>query len=239
MSCAQNTFCTPPSSPPSSPIATWDSSPPSSPGLAPTPLELCQRVIDPLAASYRSSTLTPQHKKARYDRVLQPVTIGKRPQADDLESKIWEEASTKVFESGCRTIDLRYPHKIFFMSHDPYLFDSDRQLTRVPNQFIHDMNKMVVLRGTENSPLGSSLSSVKSDAIASGRLFTRVQTAPVSAFSLSRGPNPREKSISTNSILSGNSKDTIQLFLARNKLSGFPLALSRLENLTFLSLRTS
>ena len=119
-------------------------------------------------------------------------------------------------------------------------FDSDRQLTGIPTQFIHDLNKMIVLRGIENSSIGSpfSVSSVKPDAIAGGRLFTRVQTAPTSSFSF-RGPNSRGKSVSTNSLLSGNSNDSVQLFLAKNNMSKFPLELSRLENLTFLSLRTS
>lgn len=120
-------------------------------------------------------------------------------------------------------------------------FDSDRQLTGVPAQFVHDLNKMIVLRGIENSSIDSpfSVSSIKPDGIAGGRLFTRVQTAPTSPFSHLRGPNSRGKSVSTNSLLSGNSNDTIQLFLAKNNMSKFPLELSRLENLTFLSLRTS
>ena len=119
-------------------------------------------------------------------------------------------------------------------------FDSDRQLTGIPAQFIHDLNKMTVLRGIENSSIGSpfSASSVKPDAIAGGRLFTRVQTAPTSSFHF-RGPNSWGKSVSTNSLLNGNSNDTVQLFLAKNNMSKFPLELSRLENLTFLSLRTS
>ena len=120
-------ICTPPSSPPSSPAATWDwdsSSP--SPSLVdlsvsessrpPSPL---QRIIDPLAASYNAkvskidSSCTLQPKRARNTTLLpttqapQPIAIKKRSQADDLEYKIWEEASNKVFESGCRTIDLR------------------------------------------------------------------------------------------------------------------------------------
>ncbi|KAF8817536.1 hypothetical protein BYT27DRAFT_7074476 [Phlegmacium glaucopus] len=237
MSRAPNRFCTPPSSPPSSPSATWDSSPPSSPATTYLDLSVSEsslspsRIIDPLAASYNANRSkltfsTPQPKRTRYTcsqtplPAIQPFAIKQRPQ-DDLEYKIWEEASNTVFESGCRTIDL-----------------SDRQLTRIPAQFIYDLNKMVVLRGIENSSIGnSSVLSAKSDAIAGRRPFTRVQTAPTSTFSHFRGPNPREKSISTNSLLSGNSKDTIQLFLARNKLSKFPLILSRLENLTFLSLR--
>ena len=120
-------------------------------------------------------------------------------------------------------------------------FDSDRQLTAIPTQFIHDLNKMTFLRGIENPSIGSpfSSSSVKSDAIVGGRLFTRVQTAPSSSFSHFRGPNSRGKSVSTNALLSGNSNDTVQLFLAKNNMSKFPLELSRLENLTFVSLRTS
>jgi hypothetical protein len=120
------------------------------------------------------------------------------------------------------------------------LYDSDRQLTGIPAQFIHDLNKMIVLPGVENSPIGSpfSASSVKPDPRAGGRLFTRVQTAPTSSFHF-RSPNSWVKSVSTNSLLSGNSNDSVQLFLAKNKISEFPLELSRLENLTFLSLRTS
>ena len=117
-------------------------------------------------------------------------------------------------------------------------FDSDRQLTGIPAQFIHDLNKMIVLRGIENSPIDSPSSSVKPDATTGGRLFTRVQTAPTSSFHF-RGPNSWGKSVSTNSLLSGNSKNAVQLFLAKNNISKFPLELSRLENLTFLSLRTS
>ena len=119
-------ICSPPSSPPSSPAATWDwDSPPSSPSLidlsaseSSFPPSPPQRIIDPLAASYnaknskRDSSCTLQPKTAR-NTVLpttqapQPVAIKKRSQAGDLEYKIWEEASNKVFESGCRTIDLR------------------------------------------------------------------------------------------------------------------------------------
>ena len=119
-------------------------------------------------------------------------------------------------------------------------FDSDRQLTNIPAQFIHDLNKMIVLRGVENSSIDSPFSapSVKPDAIAGGRLFTRVQTAPTSSFHF-RGSNSWGKSVSTNSLLSGNSNDAVQLFLAKNNISIFPLELSLLENLTFLSLRTS
>jgi hypothetical protein len=117
-------ICTPPSSPPSSPAATWDwdSSPPSpslvdlslsESSLPPSPP---QRIIDPLAASYnakdsRDSSCTLQPKRARNTSPLPttqaPIAIKKRSQADDLEYRIWEEASNKVFESGCRTIDLR------------------------------------------------------------------------------------------------------------------------------------
>jgi hypothetical protein len=39
-----------------------------------------------------------------------------------------------------------------------------------------------------------------------GRLFTRVQTAPTTSFHF-RGPNSWGKSVSTNSLLSGNPKD--------------------------------
>jgi hypothetical protein len=119
-------------------------------------------------------------------------------------------------------------------------FDSDRQLTGIPAQFIHDLNKMTVLRGIENLSIGtSSVSPVKPDAIAGRRLFTRVQTAPATSSSHFRGPNPWEKSVSFNSFLSGNSNDAVQLFLAKNNMSKVPLELSRLENLTFLSLRRS
>ena len=119
-------------------------------------------------------------------------------------------------------------------------FDSDRQLTGIPAQFIHDLNKMIVLRGVENSSIGGpfSASAFKPDATAGGRLFTRVQTAPTSSFHF-RGPNSWGKSVSSNSLLSENSKDAVQLFLAKNNISKIPLELSRLENLTFLSLRTS
>jgi hypothetical protein len=118
-------FGSPPSSPPSSPAATWDSSP-SSPSLidfsvseSSLPPSPPQRIIDPLAASYnakdskRDSSCTLQPKRARYTATLpitqapQPTSFKKRSQAQDLEYKIWEEASNNVFESGCRTIDLR------------------------------------------------------------------------------------------------------------------------------------
>jgi hypothetical protein len=135
-------ICTPPSSPPSSPAASWDwdSSPPSpslvdltisESSLPPSPP---QRIIDPLAASYnakdskRNSSCTIQPKKARNTAPLpttqtsQPNAGKKRSQADDLEYEIWEEASNKVFESGCRTIDLRFLTIYFFMSHDRSLF---------------------------------------------------------------------------------------------------------------------
>ena len=117
----------PPSSPPSSPAATWDwDSPPSSPSLidlsaseSSFPPSPPQRIIDPLAASYnakdskRDSSCTLQPKKSRNTVPLptteapQPVAIKTRSQVGDLEYKIWEEASNKVFESGCKTIDLR------------------------------------------------------------------------------------------------------------------------------------
>jgi len=133
MSPAPNRFCTPPSSPPSSPSATWDSSPPSSPVPLYLDLNVSEsslppsRIIDPLAASYnanrsKSSLSTPQPKRVRYTsnqapltatQLLQPFTI--RPQADDLECKIWEEASNTVFENGCRTIDLRCLKSFFFI----------------------------------------------------------------------------------------------------------------------------
>lgn len=116
--------CTPPSSPPSSPVTVWDSSPPSSPSsnhsvsetsLSPPP------IIDPLAASYNANhpkrdpslLFTPQPRRSRYtaplptSQILQPLATKLRSQADDLEYKIWEEASNKVFESGSRIIDLR------------------------------------------------------------------------------------------------------------------------------------
>ena len=130
-------ICTPPSSPPSSPAATWDwdSSPPSpslvdlnlsESSLPPSPP---RRIIDPLAASYnakdskRDSSCTIQPKRARNTEPLpttqtsQPIAGKKRSQADDLEYKIWEEASNKVFESGCRTIDLRCLSNYFSSCH--------------------------------------------------------------------------------------------------------------------------
>lgn len=120
MSRAHN--CTSPS-PPSSPATVWDSSPPSSPSPPESSLPPFERIIDPLAASYNvnhskrnppSLLFTPQPKRTRYTAPLpttqiQPIVVKQRSQADDdLEYKIWEEASNKVFESGCRTIDLRY-----------------------------------------------------------------------------------------------------------------------------------
>ena len=127
----------PPSSPPSSPSATWDwDSSPSSPSLidlsaseSSFPPSPPQRIIDPLAASYnakdskRDSSCTLQPKRTRNTASLPttqvPIAIKKRSQADDLEYKIWEEASNKVFESGCRTIDLRcFTNHFHFMSHD-------------------------------------------------------------------------------------------------------------------------
>lgn len=118
-------ICSPPSSPPSSPAATWDWDSSPSPSLidlsvseSSFPPSPPQRIIDPLAASYnakkskRDSSCTLQPKRARNTALTttqspQPAAIKKRSQADDLEYKIWEEASNKVFESGCRTIDLR------------------------------------------------------------------------------------------------------------------------------------
>lgn len=150
MSRARNRFCTPPSSPPSSPSPTWDSSPPSSPVLdyldlsvSESSLSPSHRVIDPLAASYNancdkrnSSSLlfTPQRKTARYTSnqaplTRQPTTINRRSQADEREYKIWEEVSNKVFESGCRTIDLRCLINSLFMSHDPSLLKFNSTVT--------------------------------------------------------------------------------------------------------------
>ena len=121
-------ICSPPSSPPSSPAATWDwDSSPSSPSLidlsvseSSFPPSPPQRIIDPLAASYnakdskRNSCCKLQPKRAGNTAPLmttqapQPGAIKKGSQADDdLEYKIWEEASNRVFETGCRTIDLR------------------------------------------------------------------------------------------------------------------------------------
>jgi hypothetical protein len=132
----------PPPSPPSSPAATWDrDSSPSSPSLidlsasdSSFPSSPPQRIIDPLAASYnakdskRDSSCTLQPKRARSTVPLpttqapQPVAIKRRSQAGDLEYKIWEEASNNVFESGCRTIDLRCLTNHFSLSHDHSLF---------------------------------------------------------------------------------------------------------------------
>ena len=127
--------CTPSSSPPSSPAPTWDwdSSSPSLVDLSASESSLPpsppQRIIDPLAAAYnakdskRDSSCTLQPKRARNTIPLpttqapQPSTIKKRSQANDLEYKIWEEASNKVFESGCRTIDLRCLTNHFSLSH--------------------------------------------------------------------------------------------------------------------------
>lgn len=126
----------PPSSPPSSPTATWDcDSSPSSPSLvdlsvseSSLPPSPPQKIIDPLAASYnakdskRNSTCTLQPERARNTAPLpttqapQPKAIKKRSQADD-EYKIWEEASNKVFETGCRTIDLRCLTNHFSLCH--------------------------------------------------------------------------------------------------------------------------
>ena len=130
--------CYPPSSPPSSPAATWDSSPPSSlidlsvseSSLPPSP----PQITDPLAASYnakdskRDSSCTLQPKRARNTASPQtprPIAIKKRSKADDLECKIWEEASINVFENGFRTIDLRCLTNHFSMSHDHSLFKSN------------------------------------------------------------------------------------------------------------------
>ena len=119
---------TPPSSPPSSPVTTWDSSPPSSPStysvsdLSPPPSQI---IIDPLAASYNANhskgdsslLFTPQPKRARYTAPLPTSQVKQRSQAGDLEYKIWEEASNKVFENGCRTIELRCLTHHFFSCH--------------------------------------------------------------------------------------------------------------------------
>ena len=254
----------PPPSPPSSPAPAWDRDSSPSPSIidltssvseSSFPPSPPQRIIDPLAAAYnskdskRDSSCTLRPKRAwnaalTTTQAPQPAAIKKRAQADDLEYKIWEEASNKVFESGCKTIDLRCFTIISLHVTRPLTlqvkFDSDHQLTGIPAQFIHDLNKMIVLPGVENSSIGSPFSapSAKPDATAGGRLFTRVQTAPTSSFRF-RGPNSWGKSVSTNSFLSGNSKDAVQLFLAKNNISQFPLELSRLENLTILSLRTS
>ena len=115
MSHAHHRTCTPSSSRPSSPVAAWDSSPPSSP--SPSYLDLSappsQKITDPFAASYISNrpkrdssslSFSPHPKKARYTA---PIANREKPKVDDLEYKIWEEATNHVFESGCRTIDLR------------------------------------------------------------------------------------------------------------------------------------
>ncbi|KAF8159651.1 hypothetical protein B0H34DRAFT_412508 [Crassisporium funariophilum] len=252
-------YYSPASSPPSSPGGTgWvDSSPAnSSPTLdhlyldsepdidleLPPPAHF-RAPIDPLAGSYNSNrgkrtscgTLSPPRtpvKKPRLARscnllptsdTSQSTLINHSEPVGDREDKVWEEAGNMAFENGCCNIEL--------MNHG---------LTRIPSQFLKDLNKIVILPEISTIFDGKqdSLTS-KTDATTSRRTFTRAYTAPATTAASLHLFHPRGKTTSGNSLMNGTSRETVQLFLSQNTISKLPLELWSLQNLTILSLRNN
>ncbi|KAJ3511117.1 hypothetical protein NLJ89_g4288 [Agrocybe chaxingu] len=235
---------TPPSSPASLTSSTWNNS--SSPPSSPTHSDEGERehdapqtrVIDPLAGAYnayrakRTSTVftppcTPQ-KKARWAYRSEPDMNTdmeeQRPtpvvSADNVEFALWEEAVENVFSSGQRKVDLTGCH-----------------LTKIPPRSILDLGKMVVLPETGEFTDDSRIAIKPVDSLEKRRAFTRVQTAPAST-SLGWGSGEgMQKSVSSSHVLSGTSREHVDLYLANNSISKLPVELWSLHNLRVLSLR--
>lgn len=116
--------------------------------------------------------------------------------------------------------------------------DSNRgcNLTSLPARIVSDLGKVVVLPGARETSDDSRLRISSVRPIYNRRAFARFQTAPASAGIAWGSSAMRNKSASSNQILSGASRDYIDLYLGNNLITKLPSELWTLRNLRILSL---
>ncbi|KAG5647442.1 hypothetical protein DXG03_009372 [Asterophora parasitica] len=234
-------------SPPSSPGTYLDSSsPPSSPSYESAfPVDDgIPQISDPYAAS-RSSWHPPLYERKRSASPHTPPSTVKKPRLrqphhlpspqsspttssfakpasfigtrQQTEEEIWDEASSRVVDEGHGAVTL-----------------DNKQLTHIPESFIHDLTNFSVL--SEKSELANS-SSRSFQPPSNGRLLSRVATAPATSFETT--PRVFQRTRSAVAPAFGLPREKLQLFLSSNMISSLPVSLLCLENLRVLSLRNN
>jgi hypothetical protein len=111
-------------------------------------------------------------------------------------------------------------------------------LSSIHPRFISDLNKVVVLpcMGETFDDTRIMLPTIR--PAEKRRAFTRVQTAPASSGIEWGSKAMRQKNASSSHVLSGASREHIDLYLGNNNITKLPPALFTLHDLRILSLST-